>query len=485
MEASKIIGRVQEVEVLKSILSSDRPELVAVYGRRRIGKTYLIERVLGDQMVFSMSGLHGGNQVDQLENFTQCLSQAYESSMALLPPTSWLQAFAMLEAFLDKKRRSKKKKVIFIDEFPWIATRRSKFLMAFENFYNSYVTKRDDIAIVICGSSASWMIEKVVKNKGGLHNRLTKRIRLTPFSLGEVELFLQAQGIKLSRYDIIQLYMVTGGVPFYLKTLQKGQSVTQMIDELCFNPLGILHNEFDELFSSLFEHEERHIHIVTLLSDVRKGLTRKDILSKSNLKSGGGFTRTIDELIESGFVTKYLPYGQQAKQALYRLTDFYSVFYMKFIHRSRSKGPGTWLKKSRGQSWKSWSGFTFESVCIEHLQQIKKALGLSVIYTEESSWVSKRSDNRDQSGTQIDLLIDRDDRIIHVCEIKYAKAPYLIDKAYAAQLRQKLETFKAETKTTKSLYLTMVTTYGIKQNEYALELVQNEVTMDALFASYS
>jgi len=298
-----------------------------------------------------------------------------------------------------------------------------------------------------------------------------------------VELFLKSRGIELGRYDIIQLYMVTGGVPFYLNRLEKGHSVPQMIDHLCFNRLGVLHDEFEELFSSLFEHEDRHIHMISLLSKVRKGLTRQEILEASQMRSGGGFTRTLSELIASGFITKYQPYGQRSKQTLYRLTDYFSIFYMKYMHRSRSTGAGTWEKKSRGASWQSWSGFAFESICIQHVAQIKKALGLTVIYTEESGWVSKRQDERDRSGAQIDLLIDRDDRVIHICEIKFSQGSFRIDKAYATQLRNKVQRFREETRTKKNLFLTMITTYGISQNEYSLELVQNEVIMDALFES--
>jgi len=473
-----LVGRTRERVLLSEATSSDKAELIAIYGRRRIGKTYLIDQVFKDEIVFKISGLHHGNQRDQLENFSIKLSQVTKRPIPKL--TSWLEAFANLELHLSSIRKSKKRKVLFFDEFPWMATRRSRFLTAFENFWNTYASQRKDLLVVICGSAASWMIEKVVKSKGGLHNRVTRKIRMLPFNLYETELLLKAKGVKLGRYDILQLYMVTGGVPFYLNEVRKGRSVAQIIDELCFDKEGLLHGEFDELYSSLFEHEERHIKIVQLLSNTRAGLTRSTLLAVSGLSSGGGFSRTLDELIESGFVTKYLPFEHRSKQTLYRLTDFFTVFYMKYMHNSRSSGGGTWQKKRTQQSYVSWAGFSFESICLEHIQQIKTALGLTVVYTDAASWKSKKTEDQ---GAQIDLLIDRDDNIINICEMKFANDLYLIDKSYAAQLRNKVSVFQASTKTKKNIHLVMLTTYGLKENEYALELVQNQLLMDDLFVN--
>ncbi len=475
----KVIGRSREREIFRGIINSEKPELVVMYGRRRIGKTFLIDQEVTNNLVFKISGLHHGNQKDQLENFTHQLSRFSKLTEATIP-SSWLAAFNSLELYLNSLRKSKKKKVLFFDEFPWMATRKSRFLIAFENFWNTYASQRDDLAIIICGSAASWMIEKVVKNKGGLHNRITQLIRLTPFNLCEVELFLKSRNIKLNRYDIVKLYMVTGGVPFYLNGIKRGRSVPQIIDDLCFHKNGLLHREFDELFSSLFEHEKRHIQIVKSLSNVRKGLTRNDLLDQIEMSSGGGFTRTLNELVESGFITNYHPYNQRSKQTLYRLTDFFTMFYMKYMYKSKSIGPGTWMKKSRGQSYQSWSGFTFETVCLEHIPQIKNGLGLQVIYTEASSWKSK---GKKTDGAQIDLLIDRDDNVINICEIKFSKSIFTIDKKYASQLRNKIEVFRSSTKTKKNLYLTIITIMGLQENEYTLELVQNELTIDALFLS--
>ena len=336
----QVIGRREEKLVFQRLLQSNKPELLAVYGRRRIGKTYMVQKFFAKLIIFEISGLHNGNQREQLENFSSRLSFHFAKAKTFKRPDSWIEGFDQLIECLRPLRISKQKRVLFIDEFPWLATRRSGFLRAFENFWNSFAARREDIIVVICGSAASWMIEKVIKNKGGLHNRITQLVRLSQFSLLETEQFLEQKGIRLSRYDIAQLYMITGGIPFYLDAVPKGSSIAQIIDHLCFSKHGLLRNEFELLFTSLFEHSDRHISLVTHLSKVRRGLTRNEILKKTGLPSGGGLTRTLNELIESGFVSRYLPYGQKSKQTLYRLTDSYCLFYSKFIHQIQGNRGG-------------------------------------------------------------------------------------------------------------------------------------------------
>ncbi len=471
-----LIGRKEEVALLKDALDSNIPELIAVYGRRRVGKTFLIRQVYKKQMQFEFSGLHNGKLSDQLENFSIVLSQKMKGSINMVKPKGWLSAFKLLESYIDKLK-SKKKKVIFIDEFPWLATPKSKFLTAFENFWNNYASKKTDLVVVICGSATSYMIQKIVKNKGGLHNRITQHIRLLPFSLNETELFLKSKKIQYSRYDILQLYMAVGGVPYYLEKLKKGESVAQALDSLCFAKDGILTYEFNHVFASLFENHERHVVIVKALSAVRKGMTRNALSEKSKIPTGGTFTNTIQELVESGFVTQYLPFGKKNKESLYRLSDEYSMFYLKFINNSRASGAGTWNKLFNSRSYVSWSGFSFETVCLKHVEQIKKGLGITAIYSENASWTEKNSDN----GAQIDLLIDRDDNIINLCEMKFSNHAFTITKKYAEEIKNKVNTFKSVTKSKKNVFVTMITTYGVKENSYSLEIVQNNLKMDCLF----
>ncbi len=468
----EMIGRKQEEIILANALESTRPELIVVYGRRRIGKTYLIREVYKNHIQFEFSGIHKVSKKKQLKNFHLALS---DKKFKGKTPSDWIGAFHQLSQYIDKLK-STSKKVIFIDEFPWLDTRRSNFLPAFDHFWNSRASKRKDLVVVICGSASSYMIKKIIKNKGGLHNRLTQTIELTPFNLQETELFLKHHKVKLSRYDILQLYMAIGGVPYYLEKIRPGESVAQAIDRLCFTKNGFLRLEFNLVFASLFDQYDNHEAIIRTLATVRKGLTRNAILSKIKINTGGTVTKTLTELEESGFIEKYIAY-RGTKDSIYRLTDEYSMFYIKFIENTKPSSQGVWMKMQGHQSYKTWSGFSFETICIKHIEQIKEALKISGIHSTHGSWIEKNT----PTSTQIDLLIDRDDNVINLCEMKFYTGAFTIDKKYAAEIAKKVDSFCRSTKTKKSVFTTFITTYGVTPNEYSRQHVQNELTMDHLF----
>jgi AAA+ ATPase superfamily predicted ATPase len=467
-----VTGRKKEVEMLLEAFNSNRSELISVSGRRRIGKTFLIRNTFNKNIVFDISGILNISLKQQLENFHFILQEKGQENTK---PKSWIEAFHQLGQFIDSLK-SKKRKVIFIDEFPWFDSRKSKFLPAFENFWNSYAAKRNDLVVVICGSAAAYMAKKIIRNKGGLHNRLTYNIRLEPFKLNEAEQLLKKNKVKLTRYDVLMLYMVMGGVPYYLEKIKPGESVQQAIDRLCFRKDGLLRQEFKNVFASLFERHEAHEKVIQTLASVRKGMTRTEIVYKSKLNSGGSLTRTLNELEESGFIEKYTPYKGR-KDSLFRLLDEYSMFYLRFIENTKPSASGIWKKLYNQAFFKSWAGFTFETVCIKHIEQIKAGLKISGIYSETGSWIDKNPDN----GAQIDLLIDRADNVINLCEMKFYNAEFTIDKKYATELRNKVSVFSNSTKTKKNIFLTFITSYGLKTNEYSLELVQNNLTIDDLF----
>lgn len=468
---SIITGRKHEMNLLKEAIDNNISELIAVYGRRRVGKTFLIREYYKSYLTFELTGLYNGSMSDQLANFSKEIKRVNKRTK-VEEPTNWLDAFTLLERYLNKLKSSKKK-VIFIDEFPWIATAKSKFLMAFENFWNHYCTKRKDLIVVICGSAASYMIQKIVRNKGGLHNRVTRAIKLLPFNLQETNLFLKSRGLHYTQYDILQIYMAMGGVPHYLEKLKKGKSVAQNIDMLCFQKDGILKYEFDRLYASLFDNSEKHLAIINALYRCNKGITRQAIISNSGIPSGGDFSLKLEELIESGFVTEYAYYGNKKQQSLYRLSDEYSKFYLKFIKNNKDNGAGTWQRLHKSAGYASWSGFSFETICLKHTDQIKKALRIDAIYSTSSSWFNK--------DAQIDLLMDRDDNVMNVFEMKFYNAPFAIDKRYYHSLKKKLAELQAETKTTKNVFLIMLTSNGIKENEYSRELVQQAFELNILF----
>jgi hypothetical protein len=475
-----LIGRETEIEILTEALASSSAELIAVYGRRRVGKTHLIRSVYEKHIVFEFAGANRLSIERQLENFTLTMQTAFQLNLTvpMAIPQNWLQAFHLLINLLTA-RPSDGKRVIFLDEFPWLDNKKSGFLAAFDHFWNSWASKQDNLVVVICGSAASWMIQNIVRNKGGLHNRITQRIRLQPFTLYETALYLQTKQVNLGQYDILQLYMVTGGIPHYLKNIRAGESTTQIIDRLCFTKDGVLQNEFEDLYPALFGKADKHIAVIRALSNKPSGLTRSEIINVCNFKTGGTVTKILNELEESSFITEYATFGKTMKESIFKLTDEYSLFYLKFIEKTKSKGAGTWQTKSTGQSWKTWCGYAFENICLKHIPQIKKALGITGVYTEQSVW--RYTPKADETGVQIDLLIDRQDNCINLCELKFYNTEWTLDKNDADVLATKRQVFIEKTGTRKTIFITLLTTMGAKKNEYFLQMVQNQLTMKVLF----
>lgn len=475
-----IVGREAEIRVLEKLLHSPEPELLAIYGRRRIGKTFLIKTYYKDHIAFSCSGQHNGKTREQLINFAEQLNLYFPEKRTILAPSSWQEAFRILRECLDGLKGAGKK-VIFFDELPWLDSHKSGFLSSFSYFWNMHASQRNDLVVVICGSAASWIIDKVVNNKGGLHNRITQRIRLLPFTLKETETYLHHRNIRLDRYQVLQLYMVMGGVPAYLKMVEKGQSAGQIIEKCCFSKDGGLTGEFGNLYAALFNNPDKHIEVIQALARKNKGLTRKEILRTGKLVTGGGVTTVLNELTESGFIQKIYPFEKKEKESLYRLADEFSLFYFRFMQRRGGHGyeKDTWLGLLSTQAYVSWCGYAFENICMKHVVEIKKALEIGGVQSIESSWYKPGKGK--ESGAQIDLLIDRADRCINICEIKFSEKPFALDKKYAAELQNKIMVFRQATDTKKTLFLTFITTYGLVDNPYKDQLSDAEIRIEAFF----
>ncbi len=479
MKKTTLIGREREVSTLQALLHTGESELVSVIGRRRVGKTFLVQSVYSSRIAFEITGIQNASIKEQLENFSIALNLYSKSPLALERPKSWLEAFRLLILFLESTS-GREKRVVFFDEMPWLATHRSGFLNGFGFFWNSWAVK-NNVVVVICGSAASWMIQKVVHNKGGLYNRITKRVHLQPFSLHETELYLQNRGLNFNRYQIVELYMAMGGIAHYLKEIQKGESVAQSIDRICFEAGGTLYDEFGQLYPSLFDHSEKHTAVVRALSSKWSGLSRADIIGITGISNGGGLTKTLEELQHSGFIAEYLPFGRIKRDSLYRLTDEYSLFYLKFIETMRKEGSGVWNTFRQTPGYRTWSGYAFESICLKHLLEIKRALGISGVFSNSSAFYHKGTDG--MGGCQIDLLIDRDDMVINLCEIKWANSEFILTKSYSTELRTKIALFKHYSKTKKQVFLTFISTYGLMPNEHSQGLVDKELKLDDLFGA--
>ncbi len=472
----EVTGRDEEKELLNDLLLTPRSEFVAMIGRRRVGKTFLIKNHFR-QFDFECTALHNGTLEEQLENFVTKLKQYGGGKYAKATPANWLQAFQQLHLFL-KSKKGNRKKIVFIDELPWMDTAKAKFTDALAHFWNDFAI-HNNILLIICGSAASWILKKIVHNKGGMHNRITQLITLQPFTLKETEQFLKSKKIVYDRYDIALLYMVMGGIPFYLDELKKGLSAVQNLDKLCFTKNGLLKDEFTKLFNSLFANAANHIKLVKALAIKRKGLTRNEILKITNLSDGGSVTRLLEELQSAGFIQSILPFGKTKKETLHRISDPYSLFYLQFIETHTKSNRPVVQTLYPTPVWKAWSGYAFENLCLLHIQKILNKLGIAAIYTEVSGYFSKG--NEDTSGIQIDLLIDRADRVINLCEIKFYDAPFTLTKVYAAKLRLRIAQFRTLTATRKNLFLTMITPFGLTNNMHSSGLVQNQITLNDLF----
>lgn len=474
----KLIGRERECEELRWALESQRSELVVMYGRRRIGKTFLVRRFFDDKYSFHYVGAHKQTRSVQLQNFREALMR-YTNEKDIPTLESWHDAFLRLETYLGSC--NEERKVVFFDEMPWMDTQGSDFVAELEYFWANWVQDRDDIVFIACGSATSWMKEKLKENQGGLHNRITHCIYLRPFYLSECKAYLEDHGFEWDDYQILQCYMLFGGVPYYLSLLRPYLSLPENVDALIFRRGGDLSDEFKELYNALFRKADRYINIVRLLATKREGFLRSEI-EKATGYSGGGLTKMLDNLERCDFIIVYNQYGNKNKLTLYRLADFYTLFYFRYVENNRSRDEQYWQHHFTDRSVESWEGFTFEEVCLRHLPHIKYGLGISGIATESSSWrfIPPKDDSR--KGAQIDLVISRADKIIHLVEMKFSENPYVIKKDYEERLKQRKALFMEVTGISRGPVHTFITPMGLSQGSHS-SIVHSQLTAKDLFAS--
>ncbi|WP_026506939.1 AAA family ATPase [Butyrivibrio sp. MC2013] len=474
-----MIGRKKEIAELNRLYDSKKAELLAIYGRRRVGKTYLVDETFEGRITFRHAGLSPTETAKgalrlQLRNFyNSLLDQGMPESKA---PDNWLDAFFILEQFL-KSKDTGERQLVFLDELPWLDTPRSGFITAFEAFWNNWACHRKNLMVIVCGSANSWILDKLINNHGGLYNRVTYEIKLSPFSLSECEEYYSEQGVSFSRYDIAQSYMILGGVPFYLGYMQRNKSLAQNIDDLFFSKGAKLSDEYDRLFASAFSNPEAMKEIVAVLSGRNMGYCREELVARLRHSDGGTLSKHLKALIASDFIISYYPFGEGKRKEYFRLTDSFCLFYLHFKSKINSKPELYWEKNVSGHEISSWRGFAFERLCFNHIPQIKKALGISGVITSESAW-SKKAD--DEDGVQIDLLILRNDNVVNMCEIKYYSDDYTVDKDYYRTMLRRTEILSGMVPKKCAVYGTLITTFGLKHNEYS-GVFNNLVTLDDLF----
>lgn len=468
-----IVGRADELNRLTNYYESKKSEFVALFGRRRVGKTFLVKSLFATEFAFYATGILDGDAATQIQIFNSEIAAFGGTARAA---ATWHEAFENLNALIAASPREGKK-VVFLDEISWMGSQASDFIPALDYFWNRWVSSRDDVLLIVCGSATSWILDNIVNDKGGLHNRLTGQIHLAPFTLAECEEYFREKKIPLPRYQILESYMVFGGIPYYLDFFEADRSLAQNIDRMYFSPNAPLKNEYDNLFRALFKNAENHIKVVEALGSKKKGLMREEIAAKAKIKGGGSLTKLLADLVCCGFVQEYLAFGKQKRDRLYQLIDPFTLFHLAFTEKQKRFTENYWLHYSTTPAHSAWGGYSFELVCLLHLPQIKRGLGISGVLTEASSWRSKKAD----PGAQIDLVLDRGDRIINLFEMKFASDAYSIDKGYSRQLRGKKTAFLEETGTRKAAHTTLLTTFGLTRNEYSAEILFS-LTMDDLFS---
>jgi hypothetical protein len=469
----RLIGRQTEKALLDRCLESREPEFLAIYGRRRVGKTFLVKEHLKDRIIFSLTGMAKAGRARQLTAFDEAMED-YGHAQAT-STGDWFEAFHRIKQIV--RESDMVKKVIFIDELPWLATPRSDFISALEHFWNSWGSLREDLVLIVCGSATSWIIDKVINDYGGLHNRVTRQLQIEPFNLYECEEYLRSRGVALTRYQIVELCMVFGGIPYYLSMVEKGFSPAQNIDKMLFEKNAPLAREFNALYASLFKNYDKHVAIVRALARHGDGLTREEIGEAGDLPLGGRLSRTIQELEQCGFIQQDGSFKKGKKNgARYRLIDAFTLFYLEFIDGEQAIDRRFWQNRSRKGEQYTWYGQAFERLCWAHARQIKQRLGIAGVSTRIYPWRTDAAGRR----RQIDLVIDRDDGIINICEMKFSVKKLTIDQAYDTWLRERAEVFREVTGTKKALHTVLVTTSGITQNSYVGE-IQSQITLDDLF----
>ena len=469
MAKENIVGREKEQQMLHDYVSSANAEFIAVYGRRRIGKTFLVKQYFDEQFDFYVTGIYDKSKKEQLANFNRQLNKY---SGAYYPYVDdWFEAFAQLQHYLETLH-DKHRIVVFLDELPWMDTPRSKFIRALELFWNEWASNKPNVKLIVCGSATTWMTNKLLGDKGGLHNRVTRPIRLRSFTLKETEEYLIKHGFAKDRIQMLESYMVFGGTPFYLSILNPRLSMTQNVDELFFSETAPLRDEYAFLFRSLFNDASAYRRIVETLAKKAKGMTKREIIEELGVTDNGNLTEILDNLCKCDFIRKYSAFGKKERDMMYQLVDHYCLFYLRYVQHDNSQDQHRWSHTIDNGAKQAWSGYAFEQVCLRHIEQIKQALKIDTILSDVCSWQNAEA--------QIDLVIERNDHTINLCEMKYRQEQFSVTKKYYEEMNNRRELFRKATKSTKALHLTIVTPFGIKDNAQAKD-IQSIVTLDDLY----
>jgi AAA+ ATPase superfamily predicted ATPase len=480
-KSRNVVARDRELKIFHQVEQSRKSECLAVYGRRRIGKTYLIDETFNNHpFYFSFTGTKNSPHKKQIKKFMRKLVRLARKMKVTIPKraSDWDEALDILFQVVERaKTDPTQKKIIFFDELPWLCSHKSGFLEALDYFWNDNLSKRRDSILIVCGSAAAWMIKQILNEKGGFHNRVTKSpIAMRPFTMKETKEYLHFRQItSLSDKQIVEIYMVTGGVAHYLDQLNPGESATQFINNNFFGTHGELRKEFSRLFKSLFDEYRKHVAVIRALADHPSGYTHHELLTALQLPSGGTFSEVLEELQESHFIQFNPKLGNKKKEGVYRLIDEYTLFYLKWVeplgknHRDNTY----WNSQFGKRGYFTWLGHAFENVCFKHSEQIKADLGISGITANVFGYRGK---------TQMDMLIDRKDDTINLCEMKYTGSVFKLTAKEAKNIQDRKDELLSLVKTGTSVIVTLVTPLPVSNTvAHYTGLIDGQVNLDAFF----
>jgi hypothetical protein len=408
------VGRKNELRMLNDAYRSGKDELVVLYGRRRIGKSSLVKRFAEKKKAYyEFEALEGETTPGQINHFLQQLKKQIDDPILdSVRFANWEQVFTYLtEKVINRK--SKVKKILFLDELPWMAAGRIRLVSLLKYYWDNH-WKSKHVMLILCGSVASFMVKKVL-HSNALYGRTTIEILLKGFSPEEAARLLSK---KRSREETLNYQLVFGGVPKYLEQINTSQSFNKNMNTLCFSPHGIMLKEVERIFYSQFREPRTYLKIINLLKNGIFSLS--EISSKTKIPSGGGLKQYLKNLERAEMIRSYIPFDRSgnSKFKKYTLADEFLVFFFKYmgpnlrvIKESSSRRLFETLTQN---SFDSWLGFAFERFCLKHAGLLALVMDFADDILLASPYF-KKNDER----FQIDLLYQRADRVITVCEIKH------------------------------------------------------------------
>lgn len=415
------VGRQSELETLSSLSKKKVASLVVIYGRRRVGKSRLIKEFGKHCRFYSFSGLPETKQTtaqSQREEFARQMRE--QLNLPGLKAEDWGDLFTLLASHTQEGSL-----IIALDEISWMGSKDPDFLGKLKTAWDNAFSENPQLILIICGSVSAWIEKNILSNTGFL-GRISITLHLKELPLKDCNQLLDALSCHMSSFEKFNILSVTGGIPRYLEEINPTLSAENNIRELCFKPTGLLFREFEQIFSDLFSKRSlTYKNIVRVLSN--GPLHYEDIAKKADLITGSQFSGYLEDLIKAGFISRNYTWDIKSRKvsrlSLYRLSDNYVRFYLKYIEKNYDRierNHFKFQKLSEFTNWQTIMGYQFESLVLNNREFIMKTLHLDYADIVCDNPFFQRKTARMQ-GCQIDYLIQTRLNSLFVCEIKFSR----------------------------------------------------------------